>query len=391
MKQDAGIGNRRAQLRQILVIFQFVIAVILIIGSLTMYRQIRYIQSHKFSFEKERVVVLPSMSGAMRSSFTSVEEELKRIPGVTEVSAASMVPNRGLTKSVFLPEGFPEDQAQTMNTLSVHPGFIPLLGLKIMAGRNFSADLVTDKDQAALINETAVKQFGWTNPIGKTFSFDSGPGASGGTSTKTVVGVVQDFHLTSLRNKVEPLFIDCVPENLDYLIVKVDTKDLPQTLELLKAKWKDLNPRQGFDYFFLDETFDREYLTEMRLSKLMLDFTILAIFIGCMGLYAISTFAATRRTKEIGVRKVLGATKSGIVTLLSREFLLLVTIAVLVAWLIAYYGLDKWLQSYAYHINLSWGSFLIAGLLALMISLITVGFQAIRVATANPVKALRYE
>jgi putative ABC transport system permease protein len=391
MKHNLTTGSRYVQTRQILVVFQFVIAVAMIIGSITVYRQIEYIQSHKFTFEKERIVVMPSMSHEMRASFKSTVEELKRIPGIVEVAAASTIPGRGLEKSVMQPEGIPPDQPQTMNILSVDPNFIPVLGLKIIEGRNFSADLVTDREQAVIINEKAARQFGWANPLGKTFRIDSDPGENETSHFKTVVGVIQDFHLTSMRNIIEPLYIDCETGNLDNLMLKVDMVNLPLTLEQLKKDWKELNPRQGFHYFFLDETFDRLYRAEMRLSKLVLYFTILAIFIGGMGLYAISTFAATRRTKEIGVRKVLGATKSGIVTLLSGEFLLLVIIAILLAWPIAYYGLDKWLQGYAYHISLNWGTFLIAGFLALLISLVTVSFQALKAASTDPVKSLRYE
>jgi putative ABC transport system permease protein len=382
----SGSGFRRA-----LVVAQFVISIALIIGTITIYNQIDFMKNKKLGFDKEHVLIIPGMNQATRQSYLSIRDQLMSIPGVRAVGASSLVPGRGLTKSLFLPEGFSDNQPQTMDFLIVDPDYFPTMGIKIAKGRNFSADLATDSTESAIINETAARRFGWDNPIGKTFRLLTPPGAGGETQTFNVVGVVKDFHLQSLHQKIEPQIIFYDLSGLNNISVRIAPENVTHTMDLLKKEWQKINPQRPFDYFFMDESFDSQYRAEERLGTITLYFGLLAILIGCLGLFGMSSYTVEQRTKEIGVRKVLGATVAGIVLLLSKEFTRWVLVANVIAWPAAYLLADRWLGNFAYRIGISWTTFVLAGFLALLIALITVSFQAVKAALANPVETLRYE
>jgi putative ABC transport system permease protein len=264
------------------------------------------------------------------------------------------------------------------------------MDIEITQGRNFSEEFQTDPSESLLINETAAQYFNWADPLGKTFTFVSEPGG-GELVTRQVVGVVKDFHFTSLHRRVEPLVIVCNPVRIRYLSLRISPKNIPETLSRLKGTWKTLNPQRPFDYFFLDTSFDNQYRAEERVGHLSLYFSLLTVFIGCLGLFGLVAYMADRRTKEIGIRKVLGATAPGIVGLLSKEFVWLVLIANILAWPAAYFGLNLWLRDFPYRIGVHWMVMTAAGVLALVTALFTVSFQAIKAALANPIEALRYE
>jgi len=280
----------------------------------------------------------------------------------------------------------------TMRMLWVDHDFIETLGIELGPGRNFSKDHPTDATEAFILNETAVKQLGWESPgaaIGKPFERIYGPKPDERV-TGRIIGVAKDFHFRSLRFDIEPLVIHLWPW-LNYIIVRVQPDHVPSTLAFLERTWQKFDPNHPFEYYFLDDRFASLYRAEESLGQISGAFATLAIFVACLGLFGLAAFTAEQRTKEIGIRKVLGASISGIVLLLSKEFTKLVLVSNLIAWPIAYWAMNRWLQDFAYRIHIGVGTFLLAGVLALIIALLTVSFQAIKAALANPVKALRYE
>ncbi|MBN1222147.1 MAG: ABC transporter permease [Candidatus Aminicenantes bacterium] len=385
-------GTYRSLLRSGLVVFQFAVSIILIIGTITVYQQIRFMKNKNLGFNKEHILVIPEGQSLLHlMSFTSLRSEWMNVPGVINVAGSALVPTTGVQNDIFYPEGFTREQPQKLTRLDIEPHYIPTMDIKIVSGRNFSPKLSTDPSASLLINETVAKHFGWTDPLGKTFIYYPAPGGEGETVTKQVVGVVKDFHFTSLHRRIEPLVLAYNPDRIRYISVRISPKNIQQTLSLLKKKWENINPQRPFDFFFLEAAFDSQYRTEDRVGNLSLYFSLLAIFIGCLGLFGLASYMAERRTKEIGIRKVLGASVPGIVRLLSREFLWLVLIANVIAWPAAYGGLTLWLRNFPYRIDVNLIVMAAAGLIALLTALFTVSIQAVKAALANPVDALRYE
>ena len=386
LKSGGGVWFRR-----ILVVTQFTVSVLLIISTLVISRQISFAKNKKLGFDKEHVLVVPRISAAMRRSFESIRNELKSIPGVLDVGASSMVPGRGISRSVFFPEGFSQEEPQVMDVLAVEPGFIPTLGIQIAAGRNFSKEMGTDRTEAVIINETAARRFGWTEPIGKRFVFRPGPGQTGETTYLTVIGMIRDYHTISLHQKIEPQLVRYNPDSLNMISLRLAADNVSRTLDLLKKAWRKLDPQGALDYFFLDEAFDSQYRADERMEAITLDFSLLAVLIGCLGLFGMSSFTVERRTKEIGIRKVLGSSVAGIVRLLSKETVLLIVVANAIAWPVAYYLMNIWLQRFAYRTAISPWVFAAAALLSVLTAFLTVSFQSVRAALSKPADALRYE
>jgi putative ABC transport system permease protein len=310
---------------------------------------------------------------------------------VLDVGASSYVPGRGRLVGGFFPEGIADGQNLTMNYLEVDFDYIPAMGIELAAGRNFDPELKTDANESLLINEAAAKKIGWDDPVGRYFLFQPPPGQEGEAFRMKVIGVAKDFHMASLREEIEPMIIFCQIPSVRVFSVRVAAGDIMGTVGRLEAKWKELAPNRPFDYLFLDESFDSQYRAEERLQGVTLYFSMLAVFIGCLGLFGMASFTAEQRTKEIGIRKVLGASTSGIVRLLSREFVILVVLANAAAWPAAYIFLNSWLSNFAYRMQIGWIVFAAAGVLALLIALLTVSFQALKAALADPIDSLRYE
>jgi putative ABC transport system permease protein len=287
-------------------------------------------------------------------------------------------------RELFVPQGF--DEAQMMYQMSFDSDFIPMFGIKIVAGRNFSRNHSTDHNDAILINETAAKQFGWDNPIGKKIrALDSK------NTAKIIIGVVKDFHMESLHNKIIPLYIETEPSRFQYISIKVTPENSHESMMFLQEKWTEFDPTQPVNSLFLDEFFGDKYMPEKIVFKIVSYFTFLALFIACMGLFGLASFTAEQRNKEIGIRKALGASLAEIILLLSKEFTKWVFLANIIAWPVAYFAMNQWLKNFAYRINIGLGPFVLAGVLALIIALLTVGYQAVKAARVNPVVALRYE
>jgi putative ABC transport system permease protein len=384
-------STKNIQFRRILVIIQFAISIVLIVGTMIIYKQLIYMKSKDLGFNKEHVVILPGLDDVMEHSYQTLRNEFKTLPGVINVGASTKVPGRGIRKSAFQPEGFSQDQSQTMDYLDIDPDYLLTLGIQIVEGRNFSEDFSTDRLESVIINETAAKKFGWVSPIGKQFIFAPEPNSQEKERRMNVVGVIKDYHNASLRLKIEPMILFYDPAGFSSFVLRIAGTNIQKTVSLIRDKWKELLPQKPFDYFFLDDSFDSQYRAEERMGNLILRFSLLAIFVGCLGLFGMASYTTEQRTKEIGIRKVLGASSGAIVRMLSKEYLLLVAIGNLIAWPVAFTMMKSWLNNFAYRTSLAPWIFAAAALLSLAIALLTVSYQSIRAALSNPVDSLRYE
>jgi putative ABC transport system permease protein len=387
LKGQLKLGVASASLRRVLVVAQFAASIIFIIATVVVYRQLRYVQNQNLGFDKEHVLVIPVVDPPARFCYKSFKNAALQNADVLAVSASTSVPGGLIGDNLLHPEGIPENENIIMETLLVEHDFISTLGIAMAAGRDFSRDHPTDSTAAFIINEAAAKQLGWKeNALDRKIDFANQQEAR-------VIGVVKNFHFKSLHQKIEPLAIHLAysPDAFVNLVVRLRPQNVQQTLAFLEEKWREVYPQHPFEYSFLDEDFDHLYRAEQLRGKIFGAFALLAILIACLGLFGLAAFTAEQRTKEIGIRKVLGAAEAQIVFLLSKEFILLVLIANLVAWPVAYWAMHNWLQDFAYRTPLGLELFVFGGLLALVISLLTVSFQAIKAALTNPVEALRYE
>lgn len=382
-----------ATLRSSLVVFQFVTSVILIIATLVIYRQLQYIQQKQLGFNREQVLVVSNTSYVLGDKTHSFEKEVLSVPGVVSGTVSSYLPVSSTWRSdnQYYP-GTQIDQAKatTMQEWNVDEGYLQTLGMELTSGRNFSREFGTDSG-AIILNETVVRKLGFKDPVGKKVCYVDVP-RSNKVLSYTVIGVVKDFNYESLHEQVSPLGLTLAkPGWNEYISFRLNTGNIQDAIAGVRAKWKSFVPDQPFNYQFLDQEFDNMYRAEQRMGGIALSFAVLAIFIACLGLFGLAAFTAEQRTKEIGIRKVLGASVSGIVQLLSGEFLKLVLIAVVIASPIAWYAMDRWLQDFAYRAYIPWWVFALAGLAAVVIALLTVSFQSVKAALTNPVKALRSE
>jgi putative ABC transport system permease protein len=388
LKGKLSMGAKGATLRQVLVVCQFTISLVLIVGTIMVYRQLNFMKNQSLGFSKEQVVVLPVRGGAsIKENYEMVKGEFKSHPAISEVATSASVPGRNVENYAISLIGETDDRGQSMYYLFVDFDFLFMYNIATVAGRAFNRDMATDAKQAFMINEQAVKAFGWAKPedaIGK--KLHTGFGRDG-----EIVGVYKDFHYRSLQSPIEPLVMAVNTDRLSNISLKVQTTDLPATMAFIEKRWQALFPSHPFEYFFLDEEFDKQYAADEKIGRTFLVFTSIAIMVACLGLFGLATFTAEQRTKEIGVRKVLGASVPNIVLLLSRDFTKLVIIAFLIATPVSYVLIGKWLENFASRINVGWQTFLMAGLAVLVIALLTVSYQSIKAALANPVKSLRNE
>lgn len=384
LKGRFATGTRGILLRKGLVVAQFSISIALIIGTIVVYRQMQYMRNQDLGFNKDQLLVIETSGDPGRDAF---KQAVTGIPNVVSTAAASSVPgsgNPGAYSEIENNKG--ELQIANLDLYFVDFDYIPQMKIQMVAGRPFSRDFGSDTTHAMVLNEAAVKMFGYASPqqaIGKRFKQWGREG--------TIVGVMKDFHFRSLQQQIKPLSMRIEPGGCNLVTVKINPKALPATLAAIEGKWKELLPQKPFSYFFLDEFFDRQYRAEEKFGKLFLNFAVLAIFISCLGLLGLASYSTMQRTREIGIRKVMGATVTGIVQLLSKDFLKLVAIAFVIATPVAWIGMHKWLQDFAYQVNMSWWIFLLAGIMALVIAVVTISFLAIKAAVANPVQSLKSE
>jgi putative ABC transport system permease protein len=369
-------------LRQALVISQFAVSITFIITTTLIISQLNYMKNKKLGFEKEHIVVIPLQDSEVLKNVENMKRELSSNPSVLSVCASSYFPGRRLWYQNYWYEGAPDNTYPMMHWIAVDYDFIDTFQIEILEGRNFSREFHGDSRNSYLLNETAVREIGWESPIGKQFGIiERGP----------VIGVVKDFHFFSLHQKIEPLALLIYPEGLDYLVVRISPDAVPDTLAFLGRTWNEFSGTQPFEYSFLDEDYDNLYKAETRLTKIFGYVTLLSIFIACLGLFGLASFMIERKTKEIGIRKVLGASVSNLFLTLSREFVKCVLVANIIAWPLGYFIMSQWLQNFAYRISIGVWVFLAAMGAALFIALLTVSYQTIRAAVADPVNVLRYE
>ncbi len=385
---QARTGVKSGILRSILVVFQFTASIILIIGTLVVMNQLNYIQTKKLGFDKERVLILDDtyMIGKQAEVFKNEMLKNRNIKMGT-VSGYLPVPSSRNNNAVF-----PEGELDSKNTTSVQNwsvdhDYIKTMGMKIVAGRNFSRNFPTDSS-AVIINRRMAEHFGWENPLGKRIG--SLLNRKGEKKLFTVIGVVENFHFESLRNNIAPVIL-FLRESTSMMSFRLSGNDIPGTIKYIKDGWCKFLPGQPFEYTFMDDSFDSLYKSEQRIGSIFASFAVLAIFIGCLGLFGLAAFISEQRTKEIGIRKVLGATVPSIIKLLSREFFILVVLANILAWPIAYILMNNWLQDFAYKASVNWVIFVSAGFISLTIALLTTSYQAVRVALTNPINSIKYE
>ncbi|SEI53647.1 putative ABC transport system permease protein [Dyadobacter sp. SG02] len=365
--------------RKILVTSQFAFSVALICGTIVIDRQLAYINAKQLGYDKEHVVRFELKN--MAADMQSVRNTLLNSPGILGVTSASdLILDMAVTTTDTDWEGKSPDQKFFIHPLAVDKDFLTVFKLPLAAGQGFKG--IASDSTHFILNETAVREAGIKNPVGKRFTLFGKAG--------TIVGVVRDFHFASLKQKIEPAILQYGPVN-DEMYVKTNGRDAAQVIAGVEKLWKQYNADAPFAYTFLDQTYNHLYKSEQRLGVLFNFFSIVAILISCLGLFGLATYTARVKTKEVGIRKVMGATVAGIVQLLVKDFIGSVLIAILIATPLAWYGLNKWLQGYAYRIDAEWWMFALAGLIAVLIALVTVSSQSIKTALTNPVKSLRSE
>jgi len=378
--------------RKVLVVFQFGISIALIITTMIVFQQLRYMQQASLGYDKEHILTLPYYP-ALNDQYESFRNTLLRNSNIKDVGRSSRIPTGRLLDGQGAQAPGNDSMVPVkadIRYVAADYDFIPTYGVHIVAGRNFSRDYGTDT-ASFILNEAAVRAVGWKSPqeaVGKNFKY--------GGQMGHIVGVTNDFHFESLHQTIAPLILVMptpaqAANSYGYLSIKISGGNIPSALATIKDTWQKFLPELPYQYTFLDENFAKLYEAEQRQGTIFIIFACLAIFIACLGLFGLSAFSITQRVKEIGVRKVLGANVSTIVALLSKDFLKLVLIAAIISFPIAWYAMHNWLQDFAYRINIQWWVFVVAGILAALIALITVSFQAIKAALANPVKSLRTE
>ena len=370
--------------RKFLVVLQFSLSILLILGTLMIFRQVHYLRERDVGYDRENIVYF-DIGTRFRNNFDTIKTELLSNLNILNATLTDIAPYRWQSNAgygdVFW-EGKTNQQVKMVMT-SVDYGYMETLELKMAQGRFFSKEFSTDASDAYVVNQAAVRAMEMVDPIGKELRVWD--------LSKRIIGVVDDYHFESLHNKIIPMAMRIDPNWYNQACVRISPHRVPDTLAFLENKWKEIYPEYPFEYRFLDDTIANQYRSEQAIGKIVTVFTILALFISCLGIFGLSSYTAEQRTKEIGIRKVLGATVSSIIKHISKEFVLLVVISNVIIWPLAYFALSRWLQTFAYRITIGWWPFVLTGIAVLVVSLLTVSWQIIRAATANPVDSLRYE
>jgi putative ABC transport system permease protein len=385
-------GRKSGTLRRILVVLQFFIAIFMIIGTLIISSQIHYLKNKDLGFNKENLVVMEIQDSVFRSKIGTFKKELLNNPDITAVTNSTGVPGDINWIQVMRVEKEDKMTDHALILAQTDYDYAQTMGLELVQGRNFDLNMGTDATEAVLINETGVKELGWTdNPIGKKIHYGFELDGSGGRMLK-VIGVVKDFHFRSLHNKIEPVIL-FINDNPGWMLTcRINPDKRKETLAFIEAKWNEYEKKRPFNYHFLNENLDDMYKAEEKISSIIQISTILTIFIALLGLLGLSSYITEQRTKEIGIRKIVGASVISVLQLLYREFALLIAIAFIVAVPVAWWRLGIWLdQSFIYHQPITWTTFLIAGITAFVIGMGTISFYIVRVASGNPVNAIKYE
>jgi len=383
LKGRLSTGSRSGIFRKILVVTQFTLSIALIIGTIVVFKQTNFMQSQELGYNKSNLIYMP-LSGNARNSYEYLKQRLLSEPGILNVSGSISAPTYFAVNSGDADwEGRDPQSSFLVSSNGVDFNYIETMGLEIAEGRSFSKAFPTDSAEAFIINQKLAKIIDDESVIGKRFSFQNIDGK--------IIGVIKDFHFQSLREEIEPLAINFSNNSRQHILVRLAPGNISGGINTIQSVWKSIVPNYPFEYYFADEAISEMYKAEQRIGAMLQIFTFLIIFIASLGLFGLASYMAEQRTKEIGVRKTLGASVPNIVLLLSKEFTKWVLIANIIAWPIAYYFLGDWLESFAYRISLSVWFFIFSGIAAIGVALLTVSFQAIKAARMNPVDSLKYE
>jgi len=388
------IGSRFSaeNIRKGLVVFQFIVSILLIQGVVIINQQMQFIQEKNLGFNETEKIILPLNTEETKANYPALRNELLQIPQVKKVGATSIYPGKFIVNDAMMyGEAQTVEEAHSTSMVFTEPNYLKMMDFELLKGRffeqeHFSADTMT----TAIINETSMQLLGYEadDVLGKTIEWDWGENHI----TYQIIGVVEDFHFESLHNPIEPLVFLWQPGREDaYLVLSAEMGDTPNLLASIETTWNKLNPNEPVNYLFLNEQLQQNYLSDQRMADIVLGFTLLAVLVSCLGLLGLAAFAAARRKKEIGIRKVLGATADNIVALLSKDFMKLVFFAIILATPLAWYAATRWLENFAYSVPLQWWMFTLAGIFALLVALLTVSVQSVRAALANPVESIRTE
>jgi len=379
-------GSRKSNFRNILVILQFSISIILIISTLVVLKQLNFMKNQKLGFNKDQVLAVYLRSQAIRDQMDVFKTELKKHTAVEEVSFSSSIPGEPTAVLTINVEGQPEDVTHSLDFIFCGYDFLKTYEIELAAGRDFSKQMGTDKEKAILINKAAAVKLGWGNEaVGKKIGFSP-------ENMRSIVGVVKDFHYRSLKQTISPLAILLQPERTAYISIRLNTDNINHTLAYVEKTYKNFEKERSFQHLFVDEYFDTLYNSEERLSRIITFFSFIAVFVASLGLFGLASFTAEQSRKEIGIRKILGASVGSIVSRLSRDFLKWVLVANIIAWPVTYFVLKNyWLDNFPFRTTMSLILFIGAGFLAAVIALLTVSYQSLKAALADPVTSLRYE
>lgn len=385
-------GNRGVGLRKALVVVQFTASIVLITGTVFVLRQLDYIRSKDLGFSKDQVVTFQMGEPGLGERMTAFRDRLSGYEGIQTASISNNMPGATFGRTGLTPEGAVQegDDSETwiVSVMSFDHHYLDMMQMQLADGRNFGENSESDQNNSVLVNEAFVREVGWEEPVGMTVTL-------GNNQERTVVGVVKDFHYASMKHSIEPLIMFYNPGPSGNLSFRVNGDQIPAAMETAETLWDEFYPDYPFEYAFFDQEFDQIYRSDEKFSVLISSFTWLAIFIACLGLFGLSAYMADQRRKEVGIRKVLGSSVSQVIMLLSREFMLLILVAMLIAWPVAYYAITVWLGEFEYRIDLLSVTnllvFILAGILALIIGLVTVGYQSRAAAVINPVNALKEE
>ncbi|MFC1556200.1 FtsX-like permease family protein, partial [candidate division KSB1 bacterium] len=378
-------GGRRGSVifRKVLVSTQFTISILLIVGTIVVANQISFMRNTNLGYENDYLIYFIKR-GNIRAQFDAFKNELLNDPGVLAVTASSDIPTYTVHSSSGVSwEGMAEDFNLMIHQFTIDKDYLKTMDIALLEGRNFFPESSEKPNSEFILNETAVKMMNLDEPIGKMFNLWNNRGE--------IIGVIKDFHYKSLHEPIEPLVMRIDPGNDSYVIARINADNIENTIEHIENTVLSFNPEFPFQFTFVDDELNRLYDAERRTGKVFNYFAVIAILISCLGIYGLAAYTAQQRTKEIGVRKVLGASMRIILYMLSKEYLILITVANVIGWPVAWYAMNRWLDNFAYRIEVGWLVFVLSGLAALLIALFAASFQSIRAARANPVDSLRYE
>jgi len=386
LKGSSASGNAKLTFRRNMVVVQFVISVTLIVGTITIYQQMQYIQNQPLGFDKENVVLIPVRSQKVIQGYEKFRNELLGSSRIQSLAVSSDLPGEAFYSNTNFISKDQNDNPVLLIVLATDYDFIDTYKIEVVSGRTYSKEFQSDTIGTIMLNEAAVKRFGWTpkEAIGKELSFS-------GQENMKVVGVAKDFNFRSLHTEIEPMALLLYPTYFSAISVRLSPGELNRAVDFIQEKWASSFPGELFEFSFLDERMNQLYENEMKMQNIFTIFSFFSIFVACLGLFGLSVFIASERTKEIGIRKVLGASIGKIIILLSKEYITWILLANIIAWPLAYYFMNNWLNDFAYKTDLTLWIFLFAGILSLAIAIVTVSYQSIKAAVANPVDSLRNE